>query len=237
MDILNVSNLTFNYNDELPILKNLSFNVKNNELISIVGGSGCGKSTIIKLLANIETPTNGDISINSISYMPQSDTLLPWRTILQNILLPIEIEKGDLIKEKENALNLLKRFNLLSYADNYPDELSGGMKQRISLIRTLMNKGELLLLDEPFSALDAITREDLQKWLLNSLTTLQKSMIFITHDIDEAMFLSNRILVCKEKPISSFDEFTVPKNMTFEEKAKLKKEILTSVKGVDNEKI
>ncbi|MGL4671639.1 MAG: ABC transporter ATP-binding protein [Cetobacterium sp.] len=240
MDILNVSNLTFNYNnnlENLPILKNLSFNVKSNELVSIVGGSGCGKSTIIKLLASIEKPIQGDIVINSISYMPQSDTLLPWRTILQNILLPIEIEKGDLIKEKENAITLLKRFNLLSYADNYPKELSGGMKQRISLIRTLMNKGELLLLDEPFSALDAITREDLQKWLLDSLNSLQKSMIFITHDIDEAIFLSDRILVCNEKPLSSFKEFKVPKDITFEETAKLKKEILKSVKEVEDEKI
>ncbi|MGL5543969.1 MAG: ABC transporter ATP-binding protein [Cetobacterium sp.] len=237
MDILNINNLTFNYNDDLPILKNLSFQVKNSELVSIVGSSGCGKSTVIKILAGIEKPIGGDIFIKSISYMPQSDTLLPWRTILQNILLPIEIINGDLVEERKNAINLLKRFNLLNYVDKYPKELSGGMKQRISLIRTLMSKGDLLLLDEPFSALDALTRQDLQGWLLDSLNSLKKSMIFITHDIDEAIFLSNRILVCNEKPLTSFKEFLVPKNITFEEAAKLKKEILNSVKGVNDEKI
>ncbi len=233
MNMLEVKNLTFKYDNHNYILNNLSFNIQKNELISIVGGSGCGKSTIIKILAGIEKDFNGIVQLKSTSYMPQSDTLLPWRTILENILLPIEIKKGDKKKESEKAKSLLKRFNLLEYSNNYPKELSGGMKQRISLIRTLMSDSDLLLLDEPFSALDAITREDLQNWLLNTVSILNKSMIFITHDIDEAIFLSHRIFVCQKKPLSKFKEFFVPKNITLEEKLKLRKEILSIIKGED----
>lgn len=231
MNILEVKNLTFHYDNYNHILNNLSFNVKNNELISIVGGSGCGKSTIIKILAGIEKNFSGAVQLKSISYMPQSDTLLPWRTVLENILLPIEIKKGNKEKEFEKAISLLKRFNLFEYSNNYPKELSGGMKQRISLIRTLMGGGDLLLLDEPFSALDAITREDLQNWLLNTISTLKKSMIFITHDIDEAIFLSHRIFVCTEIPLSNFKEFLIPENIGFEKRLQLRKEILSIIKG------
>lgn len=234
MKVLEVKNLHFYYDNNKPILNDLSFNVKKREFVSIVGGSGCGKSTIIKVLAGIEKITQGDIKVdNSVSYMPQSDTLFPWRTILDNILLPIEIKKGDLKKGKEKALSLLERFNLIDYWKSYPKELSGGMKQRISFIRTLMNEGELLLLDEPFSALDAITREDLQNWLLNSFSTLEKSIIFITHDIDEAIFLSNRILVCTKSPILNFKEFLIPKNMDSQYRLQLKKDIVSAIKGVN----
>lgn len=231
MNMLEVKNLTFKYDNHNFILDNLSFNIKHNELISIVGGSGCGKSTLIKILAGIEKNFNGTVQLKSISYMPQSNTLLPWRTILENILLPIEIKKGNKKIEKEKAISLLKCFDLLEYSDSYPKELSGGMKQRISLIRTLMSGGDLLLLDEPFSALDAITREDLQNWLLNLISTLKKSMIFITHDIDEAIFLSHRIFVCSKKPLSKFKEFLVPENITLEKKIHLRKEILSIIKG------
>ena len=234
MNILEVRNLSFHYDKDTIILNNLSFNVKKNELISIVGGSGCGKSTIIKVLAGIEKNFQGDIKVNNISYMPQSDTLLPWRNILENILLPTEIKKCNKENERKRALSLLKRFNLINYSKSYPKELSGGMKQRISFIRTLMNDGDLLLLDEPFSALDAITREDLQNWLLNSFITLEKSIIFITHDIDEAIFLSNRILVCVEKPISYFKEFIVPHNIDPAYKTLLKKNIVSTIKGEHN---
>ncbi|MGL4999648.1 MAG: ABC transporter ATP-binding protein [Cetobacterium sp.] len=233
MHSLKVNNLNFNYKNCDNILKNLSFYVKQMELVSIVGGSGCGKTTIIKILSNIEKATSGDISIGNISYMPQSDTLLPWRNIIDNILLPIEIKKTNRVEAKIKAENLLEKFNLLKYSKKYPKELSGGMKQRISFIRTLMNESDLLLLDEPFSALDAITRQELQLWLLDSLIMLKKSMIFITHDIDEAIFLSNRILVCTEIPISNFKEFQIPKNATFKDKSFIKKEILKAIKGVE----
>lgn len=234
MNVLEVKNLSFYYENDKVILNNLSFNIKKNEFVSIVGGSGCGKSTIIKILAGIEKIVEGNIKVNNISYMPQSDTLLPWRNILENILLPIEIKKGNKKIERDKALSLLKRFNLIDYSKSYPKELSGGMKQRISFIRTLMNDGDLLLLDEPFSALDAITREDLQNWLLRSFVTLEKSIIFITHDIDEAIFLSNRILVCVEKPISYFKEFLIPQDMDPNYKLQLKNDIISTIKGEYN---
>ncbi|MGL4787453.1 MAG: ATP-binding cassette domain-containing protein, partial [Cetobacterium sp.] len=120
MNMLEVKNLTFKYDNHNFILDNLSFNIKHNELISIVGGSGCGKSTLIKILAGIEKNFNGTVQLKSISYMPQSNTLLPWRTILENILLPIEIKKGNKKIEKEKAISLLKRFDLLEYSDSYP---------------------------------------------------------------------------------------------------------------------
>lgn len=231
MNILEAKNITFSYDDDSIILKNLSFHIKKEELISIVGGSGCGKSTILKILTGIEKNSQGNINTNDLSYMPQSDTLLPWRNILDNILLPAEIKKENLKKAKEKAITYLKRLELFDYAYNFPKDLSGGMKQRICFIRALINDNELLLLDEPFSALDSITREDLQKWLLKNLSLLKKSMIFITHDIDEAIFLSNRILVCSEKPISFFKEFNIPPNINSEQKLQLKKEILKAIKG------
>ncbi|MGL4976490.1 MAG: ATP-binding cassette domain-containing protein [Cetobacterium sp.] len=231
---LEVNNLNFSYENSNYILKNLSFHVNKMEFVSILGGSGCGKSTLIKILANIEKPINGEVSVKKISYMPQSDTLLPWRNIIDNILLPVEIKRLNISEAKIKAENLLHKFKLLSYSKKYPKELSGGMKQRISFIRTLMNESDLLLLDEPFSALDTITRQELQLWLLESLSMLKKSMIFVTHDIDEAIFLSNRILVCTETPISTFKEFLIPKNATLKHKLFLKNEIIKAIKG-DNQ--
>ncbi|WP_297597338.1 ATP-binding cassette domain-containing protein [uncultured Cetobacterium sp.] len=233
MSILNIKNLTFSYknkNSHNSIIENLSLELNKNELISIVGASGCGKSTLIKILAGIENEYSGEIFSSSKAYMPQKDILFPWRTILENILLPLEIKNSDLIQGKKLALNYLKQFQLDSYAYSYPQTLSGGMRQRVSFIRTLLTDAEILLLDEPFSALDAITREDLQKWLLDKINLFNKSMLFITHDIDEALFLSDKILVCKNKPLTGFIEFKISKNYDAIKLSEIKKEILSVIK-------
>lgn len=232
MEVLNIKNIFFSYNEKL-LLKNISLSLEEEEFLSIVGSSGCGKSTIIKLIAGIEKANSGTIECKSTGYMPQRDLLLPWRNILDNILLPMEINKKNLEEGKKKALEYLKKIKLDEYKDAFPSELSGGMKQRISFLRTLFTEGEILLLDEPFSALDMITKEQLQKWLLEILKEFKKSIIFITHDINEAIFLSDRILVCKNSPLDSFEEFKITPNIknSPEESMELKNKILKIIKG------
>ena len=213
MNVLEVENISFTYGEGL-LIDNISFSLEKNEFLSIVGSSGCGKSTIIKLIAGIEKAEKGNICGLSTGYMPQKDLLLPWRTVLENILLPVELSKkskDNLEEGKTKAEEYLKKLNLYEYKDKLPHELSGGMRQRVSFLRTLLTEADILLLDEPFSALDAITKEYLQKWLLDTLKEFNKSIVFITHDINEALFLSDRILVCENRPLNSFREFIVPK--------------------------
>lgn len=232
MKVLEVKNISFTYKGEGILIDNISFSLEKNEFLSIVGSSGCGKSTIIKLIAGIEKAGTGNISGLSTGYMPQKDLLLPWRTVLENILLPVELNKKSLVEGKEKAEEYLKKLNLYEYKDKLPHELSGGMRQRVSFLRTLLTEADILLLDEPFSALDAITKEYLQKWLLDTLKEFNKSIIFITHDINEALYLSDRILVCENKPLKSFKEFIVPKDKNnIEELAEMKKDILHIIRG------
>ncbi len=232
MKVLEVKNISFTYKGEGILIDNISFSLEKNEFLSIVGSSGCGKSTIIKLIAGIEKAGTGNISGLSTGYMPQKDLLLPWRTVLENILLPVELDKKSLAEGKEKAEEYLKKLNLYEYKDKLPHELSGGMRQRVSFLRTLLTEADILLLDEPFSALDAITKEYLQKWLLDTLKEFNKSIVFITHDINEALYLSDRILVCENKPLKSFKEFIVPKDKNnIEELAEMKKDILHIIRG------
>lgn len=232
MKVLEVKNISFTYKGEGILIDNISFSLEKNEFLSIVGSSGCGKSTIIKLIAGIEKSNTGSINGLSTGYMPQKDLLLPWRTVLENILLPVELNKKSLAEGKEKAEEYLKKLNLYEYKDKLPHELSGGMRQRVSFLRTLLTEADILLLDEPFSALDAITKEYLQKWLLDTLKEFNKSIVFITHDINEALYLSDRILVCENKPLKSFKEFIVPKDKNnIEELAEMKKDILHIIRG------
>ncbi|MDW8802221.1 ABC transporter ATP-binding protein [Clostridium sp. A1-XYC3] len=218
--MLKFCDVTFKYEeDSYTLIKDLSFNVNKGEFISIIGPSGCGKSTIFRLISKLERSSNGEIYINDnnintisdpIGYMPQSDLLIPWRTILENACLPLEVGNKKQKDAKKKAEEFLKTFGLDNYKNKYPKDLSGGMRQRVSFIRTLLTGAEVMLLDEPFSALDAITKLSMQEWLLNQWSKLNKTILFITHDVEEALFLSNKIFVVSERPITKLKEVVVP---------------------------
>lgn len=198
------------------ILKDLSFSINRDEFISIIGPSGSGKSTIFNLIGGILTPDRGEIiledhTINGkrgfISYMPQTPSLFPWRTILENVLLGQELQGK---KEMEKAREMLEIAGLLEYEKAFPYELSGGMKQRVAFIRALLSPQPLICLDEPFSALDELTRFEMQKWLLSIWETHKRTILFITHNIEEALFLSDRIIVLTNKPSKVQLDIDVP---------------------------
>ena len=213
-------NVTFKYTEDIePIIKDLSFSVSKGDFVSIIGASGYGKSTIFRLINGLEKVQNGDIfyegksiyeQSNFCAFMPQKDLLFPWRTIKDNLAIPLEIKKipkQDRIKMIDDILN---EVNLSEYKNKYPKDLSGGMKQRISFARTLLTGSDVLLLDEPFSALDSLTKIDMQEWLLDQWVKHKKTIIFITHDVEEAIFLSNKIYLIKEKPIIDMEEIHIP---------------------------
>lgn len=218
--MLDVQNISFCYpNEDFLMVKNLSFHVDKKEFVCLIGASGCGKSTIFRLINGLEQPQSGQIIMNGTpigqlknysAYMPQKDLLFPWRTIEKNICLPMELQKVSKEEQKKRCEEVLKEAGLLEYSRKYPRNLSGGMKQRVSFARTLLTGSELLLLDEPFSALDFLTRVDMQEWLLKQWKHFHKTILFITHDVEEAIFLSKTIYVIQERPISSMEKITVP---------------------------
>ena len=234
MNILSIKNLSFNYPNN-KILHDINIYVDKGEVVSILGGSGVGKTTLFNIIAGINPLQSGEISIKGntdykgrVSYMLQKDLLLEHKTIIQNITLPLLIRKVSKKEAEEEAINSLKLFNLYEYKDKYPSELSGGMRQRIALLRTYMFKEELFLLDEPFSALDAITKISLHSWYLEIKNKLDLTTLLITHDIDEAIDLSDRIYIIKNKPgeIVSEIKINLNKDNQDEQKLKYKKEIL-----------
>lgn len=220
--MLEFKDVVFQYDSEdFNIVDGLSFHVKPGEFVSLIGISGCGKSTIFKLTNRILKKKSGqillhgeDIDVNKkirAGYMPQKDLLFPWRTIEQNICLPMELDGVPEAEQKKRAGAMLKEVGLAEYyAQKYPKDLSGGMRQRVSFARTLMTNAELLLLDEPFSALDALTRMNMQEWLLDEWKHFGKTVLFITHDVDEAIFLSSKILLVQATPIQELQEIEVP---------------------------
>ena len=199
---LNVNHLYFSYTDQ-EIIRDLSFEVKDGEFVSILGPSGCGKSTLLNVLAGILQPQRGEILIDGerkegisghFAYMPQNDLLLPWKTILDNVCLYGEIHhRKDQMKEL--ARKQMAQFGLQGCENKYPDELSGGMRQRAAFLRTTLCEAGIYLLDEPFGALDVITRGDMQDWLRTLCSSLKKTILLVTHDTDEAIYLSDRILI------------------------------------------
>lgn len=183
------------------VISNLSLEIKQGEFVSLIGKSGTGKSTIFKLITGLLKQDEGQILIDGkeispgdVGYMPQRDLLLPWRTIIDNILIASEIQKNLKIT-KEEARLWLERVGLKEYENALPNQLSGGMRQRAAFLRALLTGKEVLLLDEPFGALDALTKRDMQKWLLSMWQELNKTIVFITHDLEEAALLSDRILL------------------------------------------
>lgn len=204
--ILTVTNLEKSFHTregEIKALDSVSFDVNDKEFISIVGPSGCGKSTILSILAGLEEKSNGEISFSkdyTIGYMLQNDSLFEWRTVLENCLLGLEVTKKLTKENKDYVIYLLKTYGLGEFMDEYPSRLSGGMRQRVALIRTLATKPDILLLDEAMSALDYQSRLAISDDIYKIIKKEGKTAIMVTHDIAEAISMSDRIIVLSKRP-------------------------------------
>ena len=217
-NILDIKNLSYSFGNN-PILKDINIHVNENEMVAIVGSSGVGKSTLFNLIAGVLKKQTGEITINGsddyigkVAYMLQKDLLFEHKTIIDNVILPLIIGKVDKKEALEEGNKILKQFNLDKYANKYPQQLSGGMRQRVALIRTYMFKRKIFLLDEAFSALDAITKKELHKWYLDLKKEFNLTTLFITHDIEEAVFLSDRIYILGNKPGEIIGEIKIEIN-------------------------
>ena len=208
--MLQFENVSFRYaEDDFDMMRNLNFQVEDREFVSIIGASGCGKSTIFRLINGLEKLQQGRILVdgrpvqelkNYSAFMPQKDLLFPWRTIEKNICLPMELAKVPKAEQEKRCKEVLEQVGLSEYAKKYPKDLSGGMKQRVAFARTLLSGADLLLLDEPFSALDYLTRVDMQEWLLHQWEHYHKTILFITHDVEEAIILAQRVVIMCARP-------------------------------------
>lgn len=208
--VVNNISKTFHENDQvISALAAINISAKAGQFITLIGPSGCGKSTLFNIIVGLADPDTGEICLNGktlqhrtgrFGYMPQRDLLLPWRTILDNVILGPELAGKNLKAARQEAISLLPLFGLEGFGQAYPATLSGGMRQRAALLRTFLTQREVMLFDEPFGALDALTRRDLQLWLLGIWQRFNKTILFITHDVEEALFLSDRVLVMSPRP-------------------------------------
>lgn len=242
---LRIDHLSVSFSDK-QILKDVSLTMKEGEFVAIIGTSGCGKSTLLNVLAGMAEANSGSIQVDQeyissaslhFAYMPQNDLLLPWATILDNVCL-----YGTLKHQKKaaklQAMKEMKRFGLAGYEKAYPHELSGGMRQRAAFLRTALCEADILLLDEPFGALDVITRNEMQDWLLKLRSDLNRTILLVTHDVEEALYLADRILILGNRPasiIKQIDLHNVQKSRDWLfEQAALKSEIYELLKGCRN---
>ncbi len=209
LEIDNVSMTFHGDGRSVPALREVSMEVLPEEFVTVIGPSGSGKSTLFNVIAGLLQPEAGSIRIDGeavadrtgyVAYMPQRDLLLPWRTVLDNVILPLEIQGADLLEARDRARELMPRFGLEGFGGHYPQVLSGGMRQRAAFLRTVLSGRETLLLDEPFGALDALTRRQLQDWLLELQRSLRRTILFITHDVEEAVYLGDRVVVLTARP-------------------------------------
>lgn len=204
--ILTIKNLSKSYHDkkgEIKALEDINIDVEEKEFVSIVGPSGCGKSTILSILSDLEEKSTGEIKKDkdlTIGYMLQTDSLFFWRTILDNCLIGLEVTNKLTEENKNYVLQLLKTYGLYEFKDKYPSSLSGGMRQRVALIRTLAIKPDILLLDEPMSALDYQSRLAISNDIYNIIKKEEKTAIMVTHDIAEAVSMSDRVIVLTKRP-------------------------------------
>lgn len=190
-------------------LEPIDLAIPSGRFLSILGPSGCGKSTIFNIVAGLELPSSGTVTLDGTSilgmsgvaaYMLQKDLLLPWRSVLDNVTLGMEIDRVPRAQARARALPLLQRYGLGGFEERFPGELSGGMRQRAALLRTMLCDRDVVLLDEPFAALDAQTRADMQEWLLDVWDDFKKTVVFVTHDVDEAVYLSDEIVTMSARP-------------------------------------
>jgi ABC-type nitrate/sulfonate/bicarbonate transport system ATPase subunit len=220
----------------IDVLSGIDLDLARGDFVSIVGPSGCGKSTLLNLISGLDTDYGGEISLNGdsattrigrVPYMHQRDLLLPWRTVLDNATISLEIRGAGKRRAREEALVHLDEFGLTQFASLYPSEISGGMRQRVALLRATLPGADLLLLDEPFGALDAITRSSMHTWLSRLLAGSERAVLLVTHDVEEALFLSDRVHVLSGRPgriVATLDvEFPRPREA----------DIVTSAQFVD----
>ncbi|MSQ26277.1 MAG: ABC transporter ATP-binding protein [Dehalococcoidia bacterium] len=200
-------------------LREVSIAAAGGEFVTIIGPSGCGKSTLFNIISGVIAPDEGEVLIQGqdargrvglAGYMPQKDLLLPWRTVLDNVVLGMEVSGMKAAAAREQARPMLGEFGLAGFEGAYPAALSGGMRQRAALLRTVLFHRDILLLDEPFGALDALTRRAMHEWLLGLWGRLGKTILFVTHDVEEAVLLSDRVYVMSARPGRIIGELAIP---------------------------
>jgi ABC-type nitrate/sulfonate/bicarbonate transport system ATPase subunit len=205
---------------EVQALEGVSLRVDGGEVVAVVGPSGCGKSTLLELVAGLQQPDSGTVEVDgageargrrrSCAYMPQRDLLLPWRDALGNAALALECQGVARAEARRRAAPLFERFGLADFEHSRPAALSGGMRQRVAFLRTLLPGREVLLLDEPFGALDSITRASMQAWLAEALAEVPRTVLLVTHDVQEALFLADRVVLLTARPGRVMEELSVP---------------------------
>ena len=227
-EILRLENISLAYQtetDEIRALSSISFSVEKGEFVAIIGPSGCGKTSILSIIAGLLKPSGGRVTLcgeeikkgkNSIGYMLQKDELFPWRTIEENAYLPLEVKKLKSADEKKKVNRLLEKYGLWEFRKKYPSQLSGGMRQRAALIRTMASSPDLLLLDEPFSALDYQTRLAVCDDVYSIIKNEKKTALLVTHDISEAISVADRVVVLSARPakVSVIREMPFDKKLT-----------------------
>ena len=242
---LEVRDVSFSYNQDKKILKDINLHLQDGELISLLGVSGGGKTTLFNIIAGLYRPDTGQVLLEGeditgqpgrVSYMLQKDMLLPYRTVEDNIALPMLIKGMDKKKARGIVSEHLADFGLEGTQKKYPAQLSGGMRQRAALLRTYLFSADVALLDEPFSALDTFTKSEMHRWYLDVMNDIRLSTIFITHDIDEAILLSDRIYLLTGKPGTIADEIVIeepkPRRKDFnlsEDFLRYKREIISKI--------
>ena len=230
----------------LPVLREVNFHVEEGEFVSIIGPSGCGKSTLLNIIAGLDSPTSGTVTLHgsqdtqrlgSVGYMQQKDLLMPWRSVMDNAILGLELQGVSKRDASDRARQHLGRFGLEGFENAYPHELSGGMRQRAAFLRTVLADQEVFLLDEPFGALDALNRTQIHQWITGLWESMQKTIILVTHDVDEAILLSDRVYVMTARPgtmkMVQRVDLTRPRSMDVISTAEfmaLKSTLLTSIR-------
>jgi ABC-type nitrate/sulfonate/bicarbonate transport system ATPase subunit len=209
IELRHVSKTFSGIDHTIPVLENISLKVMPGEFVTIIGASGSGKSTLFNLCVGLIESDEGEILFDGeipenrsgmVGYMPQRDLLLPWRSVLDNVIIPLEIQGISRGESRKKAIEMFPYFGLETFENEYPSVLSGGMRQRAALLRTWLMGRSTLLLDEPFGALDALTRKELQSWLLKVWQEFGWTVMFITHDVEEAVYLADRVLVLSARP-------------------------------------
>jgi len=238
--MLKINNLSKTFIDkngsEICALSNVSLEIEGGQFVSVIGPSGCGKSTLLRIIAGLDHATKGSVQIENSSsrnsgFVFQEYALFPWMTVLENISLGPEMQGEPLKERTDKALNYIDRFALAGFADKYPKELSGGMKQRVAIARTLVNEPSIILMDEPFGALDSQTRSMMQEFLHEIWFESKKTILFVTHNIDEAIYLSDTIVGLSKRPgeilLSLNVDMPFPRNVTGDEFNRYRTEIIT----------